>query len=79
MTNEDVKNMMAAGTTLDTELQNPIDLRAELVRAEQIFRKFAPDYVPQAPNVKDWATMMKESLVQPADTNYGYVDNKNKN
>lgn len=79
MTDSDVKNMLAAATTLDTELQNPTDLKAELARTEKIFRKFAPDYVPQAPNVKDWATMMKESLNQPADTNYGYVDNKNRN
>jgi len=79
MTDSDVKNMLAAATTLDTELQNPTDLKAELVRTEKIFKKFAPDYVPQAPNVKDWATTMKESLNQPTNVNYGYVDNKNKN
>jgi hypothetical protein len=79
MTDSDVKNMLAAATTLDTELQNPTDLKAELVRTEKIFKKFAPDYVPQAPNVKNWATTMKESLNQPTNVNYGYVDNKNKN
>lgn len=76
MTNEDIKNMLAAGTTLDTEAQTPENLRAELKRTQEIFQKFAPDYVPKAPDVNTWASDLKKLLNTPNNINYGYVDNQ---
>lgn len=76
MTESDVKNMQSAATTLDPELQNPEDLKSELVRAEKIFKKFAPDYVPQAPDATTWASGLNKFLTTPTNNNYGYVDNQ---
>lgn len=76
MTENDVKNMQSAATTLDPELQNPQDLRAELVRAEKIFQKFAPDYTPQPVNADSWASGLGSVLNAANNNNYGYVDNQ---
>lgn len=76
MTENDVKNMQSAATTLDTELQNPADLRAELARAEAIFKKFAPDYKPAPVSVDTWASGLGSVLNAANNNNYGYTDNQ---
>ena len=68
--------MQSAATTLDPELQNPQDLRAELDRAEKIFQKFAPDYKAQSPNVDSWAAGLGKVLNTTTNENYGYIDNQ---
>lgn len=80
MTESDVKNMLGAATTLDTEAQTPKELKDELERAEKIFQKFAPDYkssVPVKETPQTWATGISSMWTSPnTGGNYGYTDNK---
>lgn len=79
MTEADVRNMQAAATTLDTESQSPAELKAELERAQKIFQKFAPGYVPpveKKQTASTWATSIKGVILNPSQGgNYGYQDN----
>ena len=80
MTEADVRNMMGAATTLDTEAQDPSELRQELKRAEAIFKKFAPDYkyTPQKPQTAtSWASAVQSALLSPSTGgDYGYNPNR---
>ena len=80
MTEADVRNMMGAATTLDTEGQTPSELKQELARAEEIFKKFAPDYkyTSQKPQTAtSWASSVQSALLSPsAGGDYGYNPNR---
>lgn len=73
MTENDVKNMQAAASTLDAENMSPTDMKAELNRVSGIFQKFVPDYVPSNPNtaLQTWYQNSSQALTQPAGANYG--------
>jgi len=77
MTENDVKNMMSAASTLDTENQSPQELKKELERAQKIFQKFVPDYVPQkSASIDDWSTNISTLWTSPSGGNYGFIDKK---
>jgi len=80
MTESDVKNMLAAASTLDTEGQTPQELKDELERVQGIFQKFVPDYKPQVEpkqTPQTWAETIKSSLLTPTQgSNYGYQDKR---
>lgn len=79
MTEADVRNMQAAGTTLNPEAQTPAELKAELERAQKIFEKFVPGYtapVPVKQSAASWAQSIQSTLLSPTQGgNYGYQDN----
>lgn len=79
MTEADVRNMQAAGTTLNPEAQTPAELKAELERAQKIFEKFVPGYVAPVPvkqSASSWAQSIQSALLNPSQGgNYGYQDN----
>lgn len=80
MTESDVQNMMSTATTLDTAAQSPAELKAELERAEKIFKKFAPGYVPDVgvtETSKSWAEKIGQAVLSPnVGDNFGFIDNK---
>jgi hypothetical protein len=80
MTDSDVRNMLSAATTLDTEGQTPDQLKEELNRVNGIFQKFAPDYTPTVKAKQDapsWASSIKDALLNPSQGGtYGFTDNK---
>lgn len=77
MSNNDVKMMQAAATTLDEENMSPQDLKTELNRVQGIFQKLAPGYSAKQKDPQTWAQSVQKALVSPTSGgNYGYSDNK---
>lgn len=80
MSEADVRNMLSAASTLDTEAQTPAQMKAELSRVQDIFQKFAPDYKPAKINLGNWGTGIKSAFTTstPAAVNFGFTDNQSK-
>lgn len=62
MTEADVRNMQAAASTLDPELQDPASMQAELLRAKTIFQKFVPGYEAPLP-LTSWGSNYYNSVL----------------
>ena len=72
MTEADVRNMQAAASTLDPELQDPSSMQAELLRAKTIFQKFVPGYEAPLP-LTSWGAQQNIIYNNAGSTSsYGY-------
>lgn len=83
MSNNDVSQMLAAASTLDTEKQSPQELKDELARVETIFQKFAPGYTSQYVSSGDekvdaWYKKTSQGVTASIPFNGGYTDNQAK-
>jgi len=79
MSEADVKNMLSAASTLDSEAQTPAQMKSELSRVQSIFQKFAPDYKPAKVTLTSWAKGTTQAVTSTAPlVNFGFSDNQNK-